>query len=1530
MKATSSAGSSAHYAQPPFSVGKPPPPPAFAARMPLPGNATSVRPPGEAYSFVRQQPTDILRQQLSAAPTAGRASVEPQVRPWLPASITEATPLTQQQSVPQAAWMGQSTGNKLFSTQCPPQDVSSDRLSEMQQSHDGSHPPSVSSSLSFLQRSNSAAAHKTSTPMTAEKRQEESSLLKFASPFTSTPAVKLFSPLSRNGHTSADSNQTVVGTSVTIPWSSTVGGLSEASQMKSDMHQTGQLEGLFQSTDLSSEQETSDKTFGSSLLRNVSDFSSLAASSTSGFHFGGSNSKFAFEGAGAGIFQEQTKVSDDEGASNEEESEGVDDGPQFKPLVSLPELVEVKTGEEAETAMFAHRAKLFRYDKGVAQWKERGIGDIKILKNNATNKYRVVMRREQVLKVCANHYITASMDLKAHAGSDRAWVWSTVADFTDGEPKAEQLAVKFRDPPTAVHFKDVFDKCKEQIVANTYDECQQSSASSSVGSMITDNEKAPASLSELIRSEPGTWECPICLVKKQPTRSVCAACSTPIPSSNPGIALQQQASGIARVQLSTTSQKPQVSLFEKFKPVPGSWSCNDCFVTNKSNVTSCIACGALHRGASNDSQHQLKPTASLTEGSAFRPPLVGPSRTATTVEQQKSSVSGFKIGSLSLVPSMQSGAVNDTNSATSSSAAGASVPTSSIRTGFRITSAEGLLFASVANSESRPTFSLSSSGSLGAAGRKDLSRDVSSNLASLSTSSHSHLAPTFQPSMSLGSMASASTSVKDDLEVSDDSQFDDGDEESDGDRTDDQSEDDEVKEYVASVDQDRRKTEPTTTATEESDEDEVVFLFERCPTTEQLAKAKKYQLPPTFYLYEARQTPPWCRSEQDDSDEGPTEGKLQDTVWDRQTTEEIPLSDAGRTKGTTPDHRPTSQSATFGFDMTTMPTFSQLAASATSSRFTFVKPLSEAPFSFGGTGGPLCTPKESQEDHDEFVPEEEADVQFDPIVALPAIVPLKTGEEGLKEVFCSRAKLFRFDTVLGQWKERGIGDIKLLLDPKNDKTRLVMRRERILKVCANHYITKDMELNPHPSADRSWVWLTPADLSEGEAHPESLAVRFRTTEIAGQFKEAFDKFKGGRYHSVIGGVDDAQSEGDTDDDKEYSSGVCMPARAVSDNHSISVHSVDDQDVVFVWERKPTADQVARALKFQLPPTFYLYEDRPSPLWCHDDCDEEDEEDGAAKLVDEATDTTSKTERKNTETDTSLSLQVSHGDHHKDEDGVVSSSETAVFGSSRHTANSFADLAARSEDSLSSGFQFGSSNIPTFRGAGSLVFGGRSQVNNENDVEEVVNNEDIHFEPIISLPESVDVKTGEEDEVVVFCERAKLYRFDRQNGLWKERGVGDMKLLFQSEMNRGRVVMRREQVLKVCANHYIIPQMELKLNAGSDRSWVWVAPADPSEGEATTEQLAVRFKTPEQAQLFKEKFDQLKHVQPVSDIMSFGQTVPSNINSKTCDPIISAVLEEVARESPSALHEELQGGSAGSDLVQSTDKVTSHGDSEQNS
>jgi len=66
----------------------------------------------------------------------------------------------------------------------------------------------------------------------------------------------------------------------------------------------------------------------------------------------------------------------------------------------------VRTGEEDEDSLFSERCKLFRWDDG--QWKERGLGQMKLLKHKSTGSARLVMRREQVgrfFEMCLMHVL---------------------------------------------------------------------------------------------------------------------------------------------------------------------------------------------------------------------------------------------------------------------------------------------------------------------------------------------------------------------------------------------------------------------------------------------------------------------------------------------------------------------------------------------------------------------------------------------------------------------------------------------------------------------------------------------------------------------------------------------------------------------------------------------------------------------------------------------------------------------------------------------------------------------------------------------------------------------------------------------------------------------------------------------------------------------------------------------------------------------------------------------------------------------
>ncbi|CAN3357072.1 ran-specific GTPase-activating protein 1 [Diutina catenulata] len=150
-------------------------------------------------------------------------------------------------------------------------------------------------------------------------------------------------------------------------------------------------------------------------------------------------------------------------------------------------------------------------------------------------------------------------------------------------------------------------------------------------------------------------------------------------------------------------------------------------------------------------------------------------------------------------------------------------------------------------------------------------------------------------------------------------------------------------------------------------------------------------------------------------------------------------------------------------------------------------------------------------------------------------------------------------------------------------------------------------------------------------------------------------------------------------------------------------------------------------------------------------------------------------------------------------------------------------------------------------------GSKNAAADDDDPEKEV---DVHFEPLVKL-EKVEVKTNEEDEDVLYKVRAKLYRYHADTNEWKERGTGTVKFLKHKESGKTRILMRRDKTHKICANHFVKKEYELKPNVGSDRSWVYSVAADISDGEPQPETLAIKFGDKEKAEDFKKFFEQAK-------------------------------------------------------------------------
>lgn len=124
-----------------------------------------------------------------------------------------------------------------------------------------------------------------------------------------------------------------------------------------------------------------------------------------------------------------------------------------------------------------------------------------------------------------------------------------------------------------------------------------------------------------------------------------------------------------------------------------------------------------------------------------------------------------------------------------------------------------------------------------------------------------------------------------------------------------------------------------------------------------------------------------------------------------------------------------------------------------------------------------------------------------------APVEVTSGEENFIPVHVVSAKLLRFDEGENQWKERGQGDAKILqFKDKPNRHLFIMRRAQIGKLAAQHELVAGIELKPHPSSDKCFIWSALADYSDedDEGHPETFCIRFSTKELADEFKKQFD------------------------------------------------------------------------------------------------------------------------------------------------------------------------------------------------------------------------------------------------------------------------------------------------------------------------------------------------------------------------------------------------------------------------------------------
>lgn len=128
--------------------------------------------------------------------------------------------------------------------------------------------------------------------------------------------------------------------------------------------------------------------------------------------------------------------------------------------------------------------------------------------------------------------------------------------------------------------------------------------------------------------------------------------------------------------------------------------------------------------------------------------------------------------------------------------------------------------------------------------------------------------------------------------------------------------------------------------------------------------------------------------------------------------------------------------------------------------------------------------------------------------------------------------------------------------------RVVMRREQVLKICLNHALT--VEILYSPKDDKTWLFAA-NDFSEGELSLQQFCLRFKSKEIALEFKEAVDKARDGKL------------------------------AIKRETYSAEVN--DSEDVVFVSEIQATEEEKQKAKELMLPENFFTYKTKEPCQGC---------------------------------------------------------------------------------------------------------------------------------------------------------------------------------------------------------------------------------------------------------------------------------------------------------------------------------------------
>ncbi|KAF5296161.1 hypothetical protein FQA39_LY12615 [Lamprigera yunnana] len=863
--------------------------------------------------------------------------------------------------------------------------------------------------------------------------------------------------------------------------------------------------------------------------------------------------------------------------------------PDFKPIVPLPDEVPVTTGEENEKVLFSEKAKLFRYTN--KEWKERGVGVLKILEDTDSSKIRLVMRRDQVHKTCANHFLTKDMTLTTMSNNNKAFIWAA-NDYADHEIVMETFCVRFKTEEQANAFSCAFQNAKDKLL---------NSCAPAIGIKEVDkNVKVETKCNDTSFGGFTFTSTPTFKPKDDSTPKATTPTETPkvSPFASFTFSFKAATGGTKLFSSTSVNEKPVQEenkdappvellpdikideehseiLFEchakllRYDQISKDWK--ECGVGIMKILKEYIIRLVMRR----DHVSKICFYQQLLKNTQFTKVAKNPKAFNWTAENYSEKTPQRETFTIRFKSEDQAEAFYKAVTAAQEL----------LDEDNKVKSEENVAILEIKdNSESESK-------------SKEDKKVKADTVETIKSPWSDKIKPSwkckicFCPNEGKHNLCVGCEAPKNNITPKKgvETVFSFG-----------------ISPPVSSNDSINKSqfsfgTPVSTTAS-------TSFVFAQKPVSwGDTFKDKEgtWECSACYCKNDANMTKCISCQQSKDHEEKKTEViEVSTSSWGNQFKPKmgsweckqcLVRNDADKVYCVSCEHpkddsvpkkesKSESIGSQFKFGMPTATTttttgFTFMSQPATSFLFgkQEVPQVADSKFSFPSAdtsdkfvfGSPQqhsfeFTPRSprrhssgcqgGEEESDSFVEDDADQIYFKPLIPLPDKIDVKTGEEAEHVLYSHRAKLFRF--LDGEWKERGIGDIKILLNIATTKLRVLMRREQVLKICLNHMLTSNIEYIAKD--EKTWLFTAP-DFSEGEINHWQFCVRFKTNEVAKEFKQA---------------IDDALNN----------------TKPLSDDKLES--DTDTSEVEFISETQVTPEEEAEAIRLQLPPKFMAYRQLP--------------------------------------------------------------------------------------------------------------------------------------------------------------------------------------------------------------------------------------------------------------------------------------------------------------------------------------------------